>query len=96
MCNLKVLRMGTLFVLSPAIANGAQLIFHGKTYVVHPSVSPSDVLFYEHNPDYHWSNEKTTFALWENIIIPYINRTRAHLNDATATSIVLGDAFTAP
>ena len=62
---------------------------------MHPSVDPSDVLFYEHNPENHWSNEKTTVALWEKTIIPYISCIRAQLNNQVAACIVLGDAFPA-
>ena len=83
------------FVISAAGVISAQFIFHGKTCAVHPSVDPSDVLFYEHNPENHWSNEKTTVALWEKMIIPYISRIRAHLNNQTTAFIVLGDAFPA-
>ena len=56
-------------VISAVAPVGAQMIFHGTTSAVVPSVPPDSVLQYQFN-DSHWSNEITTLALWRGIIIP--------------------------
>ena len=79
-------------VISAAAPVGAQMIFHGTTSAVVPSVPPDAVLQYQYN-DTHWSNEETTLALWRGIILPYIHRQRTRLEDDSAPVLVLADAF---
>lgn len=86
------------FTLVPVVAStamvGAQIIFGGTTEAVLPRVAPGPLLKYEYNAT-HWSNEKTTLALWKEILIPYIRQRRTDLGDPDATALVLADAFSA-
>lgn len=86
------------FTLLPAISAtqviGAQMIFGGGTSAVHPRVDPGPLLRYYHT-DSHWSDERTTLALWQDIILPYVAAQRVSSGDPTAPVLVLADAFPA-
>ena len=86
------------FTLLPVVAMtgaiGAQLIFGGKTDNVLPRAPPGPFLRFTHTES-HWSDEATTIALWQDLIIPYVTSRRSALSDPMAPTLVLADAYKA-
>lgn len=81
-------------VISPAGVVGAQLIFDGTTTASLPRIAPGPLLKYTQTVN-HWSNEKTTIDLFNQIIWPHIAARRAALGNPSAPAIILADAFPA-
>ena len=82
----------TLCIVVSAVGMiGAQMILGNKVY---PNIDPQPVLRFLHNPK-HWSNEQTTIALWNDIILPHIAARRAALGEPASPVIVLADSFSA-
>ena len=68
-----------------------QLIYQGKTARCHPNFSfPSDWNI-THSPK-HWSTEETMVQYIENIIVPYVERTRENFG-ADQSALVIMDNF---
>jgi len=72
-----------------------QLIYTGKTQRSLPSVKFPEGFCLAYNPK-HWSNEKETLRLIDEVLVPYISKVKeAKSLPATQRSLLLWDAFKA-